>query len=50
LRERAFALRPLLDVAADARDPSDGTLYAGVLADLGDTGVVEVEQGWVLGA
>jgi 2-amino-4-hydroxy-6-hydroxymethyldihydropteridine diphosphokinase len=28
LRERAFALRPLLDVAPDARDPGSGELYA----------------------
>ncbi len=46
LRERAFALRPLLDVASDARDPSDGTLYSRVLDDLGATGVAELEQGW----
>lgn len=51
LRERAFALCPLLDVAPDARDPSDGELYRRVLADLGRTGlapgVVELERGWV---
>ena len=47
LRERAFALCPLLDVAPDARDPSDGALYRRVLADLGRTGVVELERGWV---
>jgi 2-amino-4-hydroxy-6-hydroxymethyldihydropteridine diphosphokinase len=28
LRERPFALRPLLDLVPDARDPHDGTRYA----------------------
>lgn len=46
LRERAFALCPLLDVAPDASDPSDGALYRRVLADLGRSGVVELERGW----
>ena len=35
LRRRAFALRPLLDVAPRATDPRDGTAYAAVLAALG---------------
>ena len=39
LRERAFALRPLLDVAPDARDPRDGEAYAAVLERLGTAGV-----------
>lgn len=47
LRERAFALCPLLDVAPDARDPSDGAPYRRVLADLGRDGVVELERAWV---
>jgi 2-amino-4-hydroxy-6-hydroxymethyldihydropteridine diphosphokinase len=46
LRQRAFALRPLLDVAPDAIDPVDGIRYAQVLAELGSTGVVAVEGGW----
>lgn len=32
LVERVFALRPLLDVAPDARDPRDGTRYADLAA------------------
>jgi 2-amino-4-hydroxy-6-hydroxymethyldihydropteridine diphosphokinase len=32
LRERAFAVRPLLDVAPDARDPGDGGPYAALPA------------------
>lgn len=39
LRERAFALRPLLDVAPEARDPSDGEAYRDVLQRLGTAGV-----------
>jgi len=35
LCHRAFALRPLLDVAPLATDPRDGTAYRAVLADLG---------------
>lgn len=46
LRQRAFALRPLLDVAPDAIDPVDGAPYARVLAELGWAGVVAVEGGW----
>ena len=34
LRRRAFALRPLLDVAPEAADPRDGTAYREVLATL----------------
>jgi 2-amino-4-hydroxy-6-hydroxymethyldihydropteridine diphosphokinase len=34
LRERAFALVPLLDVAPDARDPRTGEAYERVLAAL----------------
>ena len=39
LRERAFALRPLLDVAPDARDPGDGEAYRAVLERVGTAGV-----------
>ncbi len=35
LRRRAFALRPLLDVAPEAKDRADGEPYARVLAELG---------------
>jgi 2-amino-4-hydroxy-6-hydroxymethyldihydropteridine diphosphokinase len=42
LRERPFALRPLLDVAPSARDPNDGTAYAAVLTSLDATGVLEM--------
>jgi 2-amino-4-hydroxy-6-hydroxymethyldihydropteridine diphosphokinase len=34
LTERAFALRPLLDVAPEAKDPISGQRYANCLADL----------------
>jgi 2-amino-4-hydroxy-6-hydroxymethyldihydropteridine diphosphokinase len=46
LRQRAFALRPLVDVAPEAIDPVDGAAYAQVLAELGSNGVVPVEGGW----
>jgi 2-amino-4-hydroxy-6-hydroxymethyldihydropteridine diphosphokinase len=46
LRQRAFALRPLLDVAPEAIDPNDGVAYAQVLAQLGSAGVVAVEGAW----
>ena len=42
LRNRAFALCPLLDVAPDATDPHDGVRYADVLAELGRQGVMEL--------
>jgi len=41
LRDRAFALRPLLDVAPDAVDPRDGASYRTALAAL-DAGVTEI--------
>jgi len=47
LRERAYALCPLLDVAPDASDPSDAVLYRQVLADLGRAGVTELQRLWV---
>jgi 2-amino-4-hydroxy-6-hydroxymethyldihydropteridine diphosphokinase len=48
LRERAFALRPLLDVAPEASDPRDGLAYARILAELGCSGVEQLAQSWVL--
>jgi 2-amino-4-hydroxy-6-hydroxymethyldihydropteridine diphosphokinase len=39
LRERAFALVPLLEVAPGAADPRTGQLYAEVLAEIGASGV-----------
>jgi 2-amino-4-hydroxy-6-hydroxymethyldihydropteridine diphosphokinase len=44
LRERAFALRPLLDVAPSARDLADGVAYADVLASLDAGGVLEIPE------
>jgi 2-amino-4-hydroxy-6-hydroxymethyldihydropteridine diphosphokinase len=38
LRERAFAVRPLLDVAPDARDPRSATPYEIPPGDVHDTG------------
>ena len=46
LRERAFALRPLLDVAPEATDPRDGVAYARVLAELGSSGIELLERSW----
>lgn len=46
LRERAFALRPLIDVAPDAVDPADGALYADVLAGLHEAGIEALGTGW----
>jgi len=42
LRDRAFALRPLLDVAPDATDPRDGTSYRAALSALDAAGVTEI--------
>jgi 2-amino-4-hydroxy-6-hydroxymethyldihydropteridine diphosphokinase len=42
LRERPFALLPLLDVAPSAHDPADGTAYAAVLTSLDASGVLEI--------
>jgi 2-amino-4-hydroxy-6-hydroxymethyldihydropteridine diphosphokinase len=47
LRQRAFALRPLVDVAPEARDPADGVLYATVLGELGCEGVRDLGNRWV---
>jgi 2-amino-4-hydroxy-6-hydroxymethyldihydropteridine diphosphokinase len=38
LRERAFALVPLLEIVPGARDPRTRTLYTVPAGDLGDTG------------
>lgn len=46
LRQRAFALRPLLDVAPAAEDPRDGTPYARVLTELGSEGVEALDAAW----
>ena len=48
LTRRAFALTPLLDVAAEACDPHSGVPYAELLRALGDQGVRHVETcaGW----
>jgi 2-amino-4-hydroxy-6-hydroxymethyldihydropteridine diphosphokinase len=47
LRERAFALQPLLDVAPDARDPVDGVAYRELLQRLGTDQLVRVRSNWV---
>ena len=49
LRQRAFALRPLLDVQPHATDPWDGTAYRAVLVELGDVSAKEIagtRLGW----
>jgi 2-amino-4-hydroxy-6-hydroxymethyldihydropteridine diphosphokinase len=46
LRERAFALRPLLDVAPDAVDPRDGVRYATILDELGMSGIQPLAAAW----
>jgi 2-amino-4-hydroxy-6-hydroxymethyldihydropteridine diphosphokinase len=50
LRQRAFALRPLVDVAADATDPIDGVHYRDVLAQLGSAGVEDLGTSWITSA
>jgi 2-amino-4-hydroxy-6-hydroxymethyldihydropteridine diphosphokinase len=47
LRQRAFALRPLLEVAPEAVDPADGVTYATVLAELGCSGIEDLGRSWV---
>jgi 2-amino-4-hydroxy-6-hydroxymethyldihydropteridine diphosphokinase len=47
LRQRAFALQPLLDVAPDAVDPADGAAYRGVLERLGAAGIELVRRDWI---
>jgi 2-amino-4-hydroxy-6-hydroxymethyldihydropteridine diphosphokinase len=46
LRERAFALRPLLDVAPEAVDPGDGTAYVEVLHARGEQGIERLDGDW----
>jgi 2-amino-4-hydroxy-6-hydroxymethyldihydropteridine diphosphokinase len=46
LRARAFALRPLLDVAPAAVDPLDGAPYVRILAELGSAGVEALDSAW----
>jgi 2-amino-4-hydroxy-6-hydroxymethyldihydropteridine diphosphokinase len=46
LRQRAFALRPLIDVAPDAVDPAEGALYAEVLAGLREEGIEALGTDW----
>lgn len=48
LTRRAFALSPLVDVAAEARDPHRGARYADLLLALGEQGVRRIEtcSGW----
>ncbi|HWP05430.1 MAG TPA: 2-amino-4-hydroxy-6-hydroxymethyldihydropteridine diphosphokinase [Polyangiaceae bacterium] len=45
LRSRAFALRPLLDVAPLAADPRDGKSYRAILAELGPDLPLEIAAG-----
>jgi 2-amino-4-hydroxy-6-hydroxymethyldihydropteridine diphosphokinase len=47
LRERAFALQPMVDVAPDATDPADGTAYRDVLQRLGTAGIECLRGDWV---
>lgn len=50
LRERRFALAPLLDVAPDARDPASGEALSSWLAALPGTGVRRIgEADWATG-
>jgi 2-amino-4-hydroxy-6-hydroxymethyldihydropteridine diphosphokinase len=46
LRERPFALRPLLDVAPDAVDPADGTAYVDVLRGQSEQGIERLGGDW----
>lgn len=47
LRERAFALRPLLDVAPDAVDPRDGVSYATTLDEITMSGIQPLAATWL---
>jgi 2-amino-4-hydroxy-6-hydroxymethyldihydropteridine diphosphokinase len=51
LTRRAFALRPLVEVAVDARDPRSGALYSELLSTLGDQSLrrLETSPGWCPG-
>lgn len=46
LLERAFALRPLVDIWPDAVDPHTGNRYADALGQLGEQGVRRVAISW----
>jgi 2-amino-4-hydroxy-6-hydroxymethyldihydropteridine diphosphokinase len=46
LRDRPFALRPLLDVAPDATDPADGTAYVDVLRGQSEQGIERLGGEW----
>lgn len=50
LRERAFALRPLVDVAPDAADPADGARYGDLLAGLNEEGIERLGTDWATAA
>jgi 2-amino-4-hydroxy-6-hydroxymethyldihydropteridine diphosphokinase len=43
LRRRAFALRPLLDVAPEATDPRDGVAYREIVAGFGAESALKIE-------
>ena len=44
LKERAFALRPLLDLLPDAREPETGIRYSDVLAALPEQGIENINN------
>jgi 2-amino-4-hydroxy-6-hydroxymethyldihydropteridine diphosphokinase len=47
LKERAFAILPLLDVAPTAADPLTGVPYASLVCSQGDAGVRQIDDwGW----
>jgi 2-amino-4-hydroxy-6-hydroxymethyldihydropteridine diphosphokinase len=46
LRQRAFALWPLADVAPDAADPATGERYLDIARALGSEGVCRVAERW----
>ena len=46
LRQRAFALRPLVDVAREATDPADGALYRDVLDSFDPREVADLGTSW----
>lgn len=43
LRERAFALQPLIDVAPEAVDPRDGRAFESILSEVGRGGIEALE-------
>jgi 2-amino-4-hydroxy-6-hydroxymethyldihydropteridine diphosphokinase len=44
LRERAFALAPLLEVLPEAADPTSGKRYSAILEELGKSGVAPLDS------